>query len=174
MLARRHKPRDMGHVDHQIGADFVSDGAQPREVDDARIRAGARQNQFRLVVDGQLFNRVVVQRFRFGIDAVADEIIRRAGEIHLEAMGQMAAVGEAHRQNRVARLQQRHVGRHVRLAAGMRLHVRGLRPEQLAGAVDGRLLDFIHMDAAAVVALARIAFRIFIGKDGTAGRTNGR
>ena len=86
MLARRHKSRDMSHIDHQIRTDFVRNGTQTREVDDARISTGTRQNQFRLVFNGQLLNRIVVQRFRFGINAVADKIICRAREIHLEAV----------------------------------------------------------------------------------------
>jgi hypothetical protein len=46
----------------------------------------------------------------------------------------------------------------------MRLHVGVIGAEQLLGAVDGQLFDFIHMLAAAVVALARVAFGVLVGQ----------
>ena len=46
----------------------------------------------------------------------------------------------------------------------MRLHVGVIGAEQLLDAVDGQLLGDIHVLAAAVVALARIAFRVLVGQ----------
>jgi hypothetical protein len=49
----------------------------------------------------------------------------------------------------------------------MRLHVGKLRAEELLRAVNGKLLDDIHILATAVVTLPRIAFGLFIGEHAT-------
>ena len=49
----------------------------------------------------------------------------------------------------------------------MRLHVGVLGAEEFFGAIDGELLDFVGDFAAAVVALAGIAFGVFVGEDRT-------
>src|SRR5579885_3465883 len=46
----------------------------------------------------------------------------------------------------------------------MRLHVGVGRAEEFLRAVDGELLGDIDILAAAVIALARIAFRVFVGQ----------
>ena len=79
-------------------------------------------------------------------------------------MGQVAAVRQVHAEHRVAGLQRRHVDGDVRLRAGVRLHVGVLGAEKLLGAVDGELLGAVHEFAAAVIALAGIAFGIFVGE----------
>ena len=46
----------------------------------------------------------------------------------------------------------------------MWLHVGGLGTKDLLDAVDCQLFGHIHMFAATVVALARVAFRILVGE----------
>src|SRR6185312_9223630 len=48
----------------------------------------------------------------------------------------------------------------------MRLHVGVVGVEQLLQALDGQLLGHVHVLAAAVVALARIAFGVLVGELG--------
>ena len=71
---------------------------------------------------------------------------------------------QVHRQHLVARLQEGEIDRHVRAAAGVRLHIGVLGAEQLLGPVNGQLLDHVHVFAAAVPALLRIAFGVFVGQ----------
>ncbi len=66
-------------------------------------------------------------------------------------------------------VQHRGVGGLVGLRAGMRLHVGILGAEELLGALARQVLDDIGEFAAAVVALARIAFRVLIGEDAAGG-----
>jgi hypothetical protein len=79
-------------------------------------------------------------------------------------VGQVTAVGQAHAENGVARLQQRQIHRLVGLRAGVRLHVGVIGAKQLLDALNGQTLGHIHVFAAAVVALARIAFRVLVGQ----------
>ena len=69
---------------------------------------------------------------------------------------------EPQREDRVAGLQAREVHGHVRLRAGVRLHVRVLGAEQLLRPVDRELLDLVDDLAAAVVALARVALGVLV------------
>ncbi|MOA07096.1 hypothetical protein D3C78_1267740 [compost metagenome] len=84
-------------------------------------------------------------------------------------MGQVAAVRQVHAQNGVARLQQRGVNSEVRLGTGVWLDVGVICAEQLFCAIDGQLLNDIHIFAAAVVTLARIAFSVLVGQLGALG-----
>ena len=70
-------------------------------------------------------------------------------------MGEMAAMGEIHRQDLVARLEHLEIDRHVGLRAGVRLHVDVVAAEELLGAIDRELLDDIDVLAAAVPAASR-------------------
>ena len=54
--------------------------------------------------------------------------------------------------------------RHVGLRAGVRLHVGVFGAEERLGALDGQRLDHVDVLAAAVVALARIAFGVLVGE----------
>ena len=77
---------------------------------------------------------------------------------------QVPAVRQIHAQHGVARLQRGHVDGNVGLRARMRLHVGVLGAEKRFGAIDRQLLGAVHEFAAAVVALAGIAFGVFIGE----------
>ena len=49
-------------------------------------------------------------------DAVGDDLVQLAGEVQVHAVGQMAAVGQVHGQDGVARLQAGEIHGHVGLA----------------------------------------------------------
>jgi len=89
-------------------------------------------------------------------------------------VGQVAAVGQAHAQYGIARLDQRLEHRGVGLGAGVRLDVGVVGTEQLFGAVDGQLLDDVDVFATTVVALARIAFGVLVGQHAALGFHDGR
>ena len=77
---------------------------------------------------------------------------------------QVPAVRQIHAQHRVARLQRRHIDRNVCLRARMRLHVGVLGAKQRLGAIDRQLFGAVDEFAAAIIALARISFGVFIGE----------
>ena len=76
----------------------------------------------------------------------------------------MAAVIEFQAHGSVARREQRKVGRNVRLRPGVCLNVRVVCPKQRLGSIDRDLLDHVNELAAAVVALAGVAFRVLVGQ----------
>ena len=82
---------------------------------------------------------------------------------HRVAVRQVAAVREAHAEQRVARRRDREVGGQVGRRAGVRLHVGVLGAEQLPDALERQLLGDVDELAAAVVALARQALGVLVG-----------
>ena len=167
MHFRRDQPRDVRHVGDDRRADGATDVAHALEVEDAGIGAGADHDHLRLVLVRQPLELVVVDPLIVLADAVGDDRVELAGEVERMAVGEMAAVGEVHAEHGVARLQQREIDRHVGLRAGVRLHVGVLGAEQLLGALDGQRFGDVHELAAAVVALAGVAFRVLVGQDRT-------
>ena len=79
----------------------------------------------------------------------------------------MAAVIEAHAENRVARCDQREIGSGVGLRTRMRLHVGVVGAEELLGAIDGELFRDVDEFTAAVIALARITLGVLVGEHRT-------
>ena len=88
-------------------------------------------------------------------------------------MGQVATLGQIHAHDGVADVQQRKVDGQVGLCAGVRLDVGILRAEQLAGAVNGDLLDLIDVLAAAVITVAGVPFRVLVRQHAAHGRHDG-
>ena len=146
---------DVRDVRQQIGADFAGDLAHALEIDDARIGAGADGDHLRLVLARHLRELIVIDPLVVLAHAVVDDLEELAGEIRLVAVGQMAAVAQVHGEHLVAGLEEGEIDGHVGAAAGVGLDVGVLGAEELLGAVDGQLLDHIHVLAAAIPALLR-------------------
>ena len=174
MDAGGDQARDVGHVGHHQRADLVGHGADAGEVDDARVGAGPDDDELRLVRAGLRRQLVVVEPLVVLAHAVRHDVEVLAREVQRVAVGQVAAVGEVHAEDRVAGLQDGQKHRHVGLRARMRLDVGVLGAEQRLGAVDGQRLDDVHVLAAAVVALAGVAFGVFVREDRAGGLENRR
>ena len=106
---------------------------------------------------------VVVDPLGRLVDAVRVDLVQPAGEVDRRAVGQVAAVGQVHAQDPVARLEHAEVGGHVGLRAGVGLDVDvlGAREERQRALLGERLGD-VHVLAAAVVALARQALGVLV------------
>ena len=81
---------------------------------------------------------------------------------------------EPHGEDRVAGLERAEVDGHVRLRAGVRLHVRVLGFEEGLRPVDGELLDLVDHLAAAVVAAAGVALGVLVRRHASDGLEHGR
>ena len=65
------EPGDVRGVDHEQRADLVGDRTERLEVDDARVRGRAGDDQLRPLARGELADRVVVEDLGVVVDAVA-------------------------------------------------------------------------------------------------------
>src|SRR5690606_14741388 len=99
---------DVGHVDEQVRADLVGNGAETRPVDHLRVGGEAGHHHLRLVFHGQALDFVVVDQ-ALVVDAVLDGVEQLAGGVDLGAVGEVAAVRQRHAEDGVAGLQQAEV-----------------------------------------------------------------
>ena len=166
MDAAGDQTRDMGHIYHQVSADLVGDLTETLEVNDTRISGRAADDHLRLAFLRGLKHLIIVDPMGLGVYAVADDVEVLAADIHRRAVSQVTALAEVHAHDGVAGLEHREIDDLVRLRAGMGLNVRVLGAEQLAGALAGDILSDIHREAAAVVALGRIALGVLVGQHG--------
>lgn len=109
------------------------------------------------------FERVVIDVF-LRVQAVADHVEPLAAHVQRHAVCQVAAFGQAHAHDRVARLEHGEEHTLVGLRARVRLYVGGFGAKQLLHAVDGELLDHVHIFATAVVTLAGVALGVLVGQ----------
>jgi hypothetical protein len=79
-------------------------------------------------------------------------------------VGQVAALVEPQAEHGVARLEQRHVDRHVGVSARVGLHVGVLGAEQRLGPLAGQVLDLVDDLVAPVVPLGRVALAVLVGE----------
>ena len=163
----------MGHVHEQFGVHFVGDGAELGEVDGAGIGAGARHDDRGTVLMGEAAHFFIVDEAGVPVHAVGNHIEQASGEVHRAAVRQVTSVGQVHAQNGITGFGQREVGSHVRLAAGVGLHVDVVAAEQLFGALDGKVFGDIDEFAAAVVPLARVTLGVLMREDASLRFPNG-
>src|SRR5215210_3636117 len=121
---------DVRHVRQEESPDLVGDLTEPLEVDDARVGAGAGQDHARPLAQRYVANLIVVD-VAILADAVVDEVVGAAREVELHPVREMAAVGEVHGQDLVARVDERRVGGLVGLTPRVGLHVDVLGSEEL-------------------------------------------
>src|SRR5699024_6302259 len=164
VLAASDEAGDVGHVDEEPGADGVGNLAHAGPVDGARVGGKTTNEHFRLMFVGEALDLVVVEQAGVGVDAVLDGVVLAPGEVGGGAVGHMAAGVETHAENGVAGLDQGEEDGGVGLGAGVGLDVGVVAVEQLAGAVNGELFDDVDVFAAAVEALAGVAFGVFVGE----------
>ena len=163
------QPRDVRHIHHEERADRVRNRRHALKINDARVRRCARDDQLRLVLVRQTLKFRIVDAPGLAIHAVGDEIVVLAREVDRAAVRKVSAVRQIHAHDRVAVLQKPDVHRGVCLCAAVRLHIDMLRAEQLLCALDRGLLHAVDAGAAAVIAVIRVAFCIFIRKDRACG-----
>ena len=154
----------MRHVDHEIGADLVGDLAEAAEIDDARIGRTAGNDHFRPMLFGEPLDLFHVDEMIVAPHAIRDDFEPLAGQIDGRTVGQVSAGGEIEAHERIAWLHQRHEDFGIGGGAGMRLHICEIAAEQAGHTFDRETLGDIDELAAAVIALSRQAFGVFVGE----------
>src|SRR5690606_27415175 len=140
------------------------DGTETGKVQLLRVSREARDDHFRLVLDSQGFDFVVIDQTGLRVQAILNRVVDLAGEVHAGTVGQVATVSKTHTQNGITGLEQRHEYRRVGLGTGMRLHVGVGRTKQLLGAGNGQIFSDVDKLAATVVTLAGVSFGVLVGQ----------
>ena len=172
VLTARHQTGNVRHIHHQVCAVAVGDLGKLFKVDGAGVGRGARHQHLGAYLAHLLFQLGVVDN-AICANAVGDEVVVFAGHIHRGTMGQVTALRKVHAHDGIAQFQQGKIHGKVSLCAGMGLHVGVFCPKQLAGAPDGNVLHLVHIDAAAVVALAGQTLGVLVGQHAAHGCHHG-
>ena len=163
----------MCHVHHHVRPDLVADGAEALVVPVARVRRAAADDELRLEEHGLLLKLVVVDEARVDVQAVRErlKIDRRRRDALLggvEAVGEVAAVGQVKAHDAVVGLEEAGVHSEVGGGARVRLHIatpltlvetEGLQRPGLAEA-----LDLVDVLVASIVARTGLALRVLVGE----------
>ena len=129
----------------------------------ARVGRSAGDDHLRLVLARQRLDLIHVDPMGRSIDPVGDRLEPAAGHVDRRTMGQVPACREIEAHERVAGLHQGQEDALIGLAAGIGLDVGEPAIEQLAGALDREAFGDVDELAPAVIAAARVAFRVLIG-----------
>ncbi len=163
--ATSNQTGDVRHVNHQISANAVGDFAEPLPVPDTGIGSAAGQDQLGLVFVGKALDLIHVEKMVVLTHAIGDDVEPLAGHVDRGTVGQVTTGVEIQAHEGVARLQKSQEHCLVHLAAGVRLNVGKLAAEKFLRALDCQRFGNVGEFTAAIVALARITFGIFVGED---------
>src|SRR5688572_23965165 len=158
---------DVRDIREHTGTDAFRNLTDSFEVDDARISRRATDKQLWLVFFGEPLQFVVIDRLSLARDSIVGNLVTQARKVQRMSVRQVPAMRQIHSQDLIAVMDRREIDGHVRLRTAVRLHIRMIRSEQFLCAIDGRLLDDVGVLTATVVTLARIAFSVLVGEDGT-------
>ncbi len=161
------EPGKVRHVDHEVRTHLIGDLAEYAEVDDAGIGGAAGDDELRAMLLGELAHLVDIDPMVVAAHAVGHWLEPFARHVHRRAMCEMSAGGEIQTKEGVARLQQGHESCGIGGGSGVRLDVGEFTSEKLGNAFNSQAFGDIHILAAAVIALAREAFRVLVGEDRT-------
>ena len=157
-----HQPDEVRGVDPEDRADLVGEVAEELEVDEPGDRTAAGEDDLGPVLARQRGDLVVVDVLGLLVHAVVDGVEPLAGEGHLRAVRQVAAVRQRHGEQGLARLHEGAVDGLVRAGAAVRLHVGVVGLEQRLAPLDGDGLGLVDLGAAAVVATPRVALGVLV------------
>ena len=173
MLACCNQTSDMSNVHHEVCADLLCNLAKAREIDDTRISRSARNDHLRLLLHGDSFELVIIDRLCVLRDAVRNDVKVLAAHVNRAAVCQVTAVRETHTHDRVTRLKECKEDCHIGLCAGMGLNVGITCIKKFFCALNGKAFDDIDELTAAIVTLAGIALGILIRKNAALRFENG-
>ena len=130
----------------------------------AAISRAATNDELGLVLESELLHLVVIHTTSLLLQVVTDWLIDDAARVDERTVAEVTTVVEVQAHKGVARIQASQEDGCIGLSTRVRLHVGILCVEELADAVDGKLLHLVHNLTAAIIALARIALGIFVGQ----------
>ena len=153
----------MRHVHQENGAHVFGHLGKARKVNMQGVGAGPGDDQLGFALMGFALHGLVVDGL-IGIKPVGHHVEPLSADVERHAMGQMPTFGQAHAHDGVTWLQKGQKHRFISGRAAMRLHIGRIGAKNLLHAVHRQLLGHVDVFAAAVVALAGIAFGVFIGQ----------
>ncbi len=161
------EPGDVRDVGDEHGADLPRDLGETREVDRARDRRAAAEDDLRTLGQREVTHLVQVDPAGVGPQPVTNAAEPLAGRRHAPPVGEVPAHRQRQTHDRVAGLGEGQVDGQVRRRPGVRLDIGVLDPEQRLRPVDGEGLDRVDDLLALVVALPDVPLGVLVGQHRT-------
>ena len=166
MKACGNEAGDVRDVRHQQGPNFMGDLGELGPFPFARVGACAGDDQLRLILQRGAADFGHVDALGLLVERVVNRFEPFARHVHGLAVGEVAAVIEVEPHNGIAGGESGEEDGLVGLGAGVGLDVDVFGLEEFLRAVARQVFDDVHELAAAIVALAGIAFGVFVGQRG--------
>src|SRR5215469_2655595 len=109
MCAACNQACDVCDVSHQQSVNLASDLGEGWEINDPRDSRATAEDDLWLLPPGEVVHLIKVQHAVVGAYSVLNWLEPLAGDRHRPAVGQVAAHGQGHAHDLVARLQEREV-----------------------------------------------------------------
>ena len=164
---------DVGHVDHEVGANLVGDLPEALVLPLAGVGRATGDDEPGLEKEGLLLEGIVVDVPGLLVQAVGEglEVDGRRADLLLgsvEAVGQVTAVGEVKAHDAVVGAEETRVDGHVGGGSGVGLDVDaphlGVELVDLEGTLLAEALDLVDNLVTAVVAGAGETLRVLVGE----------
>ena len=136
MRTTHDEPRNVRDIGMKECANIITNCAEFLPVDCAGIRGVPRNDHLRLYLFRLLPDEIVIEHFCFWIEFVRRGVVRFSGEVHLPPMRQVPSMGQCKPHDGIAVFEHGMVDRHVRWAAGIRLHIEVIHTEEFLPALD--------------------------------------
>ena len=159
-----HQTSNVCHVRQEVSTHLISNGSESSEIDDPWVGRIAADDQLGLVLQRQRTDGRHIEALGLPVDAVLDDVEPFATDVDRRSMGQMSTVGQIQAHDRVAGLKQSQEHGEIGLGTAVGLNVGPCRTKQLLGPLNRQCFNGVDVLAAAVVALARQALRVFVGE----------
>ncbi len=104
MLSTRNQPREMGHIDHEIGPHAVGNVPEAFEINLTRIGRAPRDDQFGLMFLRQTFHLIEIDQVVVFTHVILNGIEPFPGLVRGRPMGQMPTRGQRQAHISIARL----------------------------------------------------------------------
>ena len=160
-----HQPGKMRHIHHQICPDLIGNLTKALKINLSRISRPSGNNQLWLILARQPFHLFIINQPAVPTHTIGHRIKPLSRKRNLCPVGQMTAGIQRHSQNRIMRLQQRHIHSGIGLRTGMWLHIDKPGVKQFLRPLNGQIFHHVHKLAAAIITPPRITFGILIGQD---------
>ena len=170
----RDETRNVGHVDHEVCADFFGDLADPLVIDETGISAGAGNDEFRLIFFRFGLQSIVVDLLSLGVHCVEVEVVDLADPVGRRTVGQVAALIQSHGEDFVTGLQDRSEYAVVGGRTGVGLNIGMFCAEEFAGSLAGKTLDLVGDFGAGLEPLSGVPFEGLVGEDAAGEFHNGQ
>ena len=153
----------MGHINPQVGTNFIGNLTEFREIQLTGVRRPPGNNNLGTLSECELPNLFHIDPAVFAY-LVGNNLVELTRDVQLHTVREVPTVSQRKTHDFLAGGQQSVHDGVIRLGAGVRLYVGVFGTEEFLNPLNSQLFDDIDEFTTTIVAAARVTFRILIGQ----------